>query len=855
MAPVYEQFIPTLTWRAKHLSDKLPWRAVAAPGVILNKTGALQRTYAIQGPDLSHETQEAQGALMLQANEVLKRLKGSWTLHSEAQRVPVTTYPETLWPQPVARLIDADRRHAILVNPGSFETFYFFTLTWQPPPAITHQLERLVVKRPATEVVVTPEQQQAKRLETFLTQADYWLYLLRGMLAQARPLTTNETATYLKTTVSPRWTPVVCRWPLDLDVRLADTRVVGGWYPYWDDGPDEHIHFRVCSLTGYPESTTAATMRAMYRLGFPFRLVTRGIALDKHLQAGLLRKMQGNWYGQRIGIFGRMAESMSQKESAIQNSDARNKAEQADAARQEIGEDIVAYLNFSMAAVVWDRDPEVANRRLTEVRQVLESQGFGTTFEKQHAFPVWLSTHPGNRVDGVRKTPQNSLMLADVCPGLQAAWTGPTRDEHLNEGPWFHAHTDDSTILRVVNHVRDNGLFKVVGPTRTGKSVLLGMMTAQWLNGPKKRAYVFDVDGSARCLTHCMGGHWYDLGSGHIGLQPYRRVDEETQRAWLYEWTLRLIEKQGVGLTDGVRRTVRDALDVFPRAKPHERTMTELVIIVTGFMRHTEGASRNPLQPFYERMKTLAAERSAVVNALTLYTRGQLLGHLLDADHDDLADGPFHTFEQRTLLNTPSLVDPVMSYVFHELEQRASTEYPTLVPMDDAAVTWAIPDYETKGKEWMVTKAKKNWSLGFFTHSLQQVFGSPLGTLLIESCPTTFALPNREALAPAIHAIYERLGFNHLEIQQIAKARPQRDCYYSCEEWGKRLFSVPLSPQLLAIFARNRAEDHQRMDEILAQEGREGFGEAWMREQGFPESAVQLQAWRQAMMEVEDAAD
>ena len=131
---VYAEFVPRLRWRAAHLSDKVPWRVPAAPGVMLHKqTHALQRSYAIRGPDLSSEVQEVQGALMLQANNVFKRLGGSWTIHAEAQRVPVTTYPESLWPHPVLGLIDAERRRSLVDDPGSFETFYFLTLTWQPP--------------------------------------------------------------------------------------------------------------------------------------------------------------------------------------------------------------------------------------------------------------------------------------------------------------------------------------------------------------------------------------------------------------------------------------------------------------------------------------------------------------------------------------------------------------------------------------------------------------------------------------------------------------------------------------------------------------------------------------------------
>jgi type IV secretory pathway VirB4 component len=852
----YEEFLPRVHWRWSHLSDKLPWRSVAAPGVIVHKRGgSLQRTYTIQGPDLSAQTQEQQGALMWQANNVLKRFGGGWVLHAEAQRVPVIDYPEPDWDNPVSQLISAERRRSLLEDPGSFETRYFLTLTWTPPPPVSYALESLVVKRPKAEQTVTPEQREARTLETFLTQADYWVYLLRGMLAQGRPLTTNEAATYLKTTCSPRWTPVKLGPVVtDLDVRLSDCAVVPGWYPLWEDGPDE-IHFRLCSITGYPDESTAAAMRGLNALKFPYRWVTRGIALDKHVQAGLLRSTQGHWVGQKKTIFTRMSENISQREAEVQNTDAENKAAQADAARQEIGQDIVAYLRFTPTLVVWDRDPERANDKLREVRQVLESQGYSTTWEKHHAMAAWFSTHPGNRVDSVRGTPQSSLTLAHLMPGLQATWTGPTVDAHLKAGPWFLAHTDESTLFRVVNHVNDNGLYLVLGPTRSGKSTLLAMQVWGWTQYPGWRVFAFDLDGSLRCLTYCLGGRWYDLGSGHVGLQPYRRIDTAAERAWRYEWTLKRLEEQGVALTDGVYRTVPEALEKFVRAKPQERTITEFVYILTEMQRWAEMGSRNTLQPHYERMKRLAGERSAVVGALKLYTKGHLLGHLLDADHDDLGEGSLHTFEQRSLLNTPSLVNAVMSYVFHEQEARADTRRPTLVPLDDAAVTWAIPDFERKGKEWMVTKAKQNWSVGFYTHSLVQVFGSAIGTLLLESCPTRFILPNPAAMAPELASIYARLGLNEEEIRLVATARPQRDYYYTCEQYGKRLFHLPLSPLLLAMIGRNRAEDHEAMDQLLAQVGPTEFSEAWLRKEGYPDAAESIRAWRLAQADMDAVAD
>ncbi len=111
---VYVAYTPTGRLPA-HMSDVVPWRAVVAPGMVLQKDQhGLQRTYALRGPDVQGETPEVQGALMLQANEVLKRLGGRWMLQSEAQRRKVTTLPAHPWVHPVPALIDQERRERLL---------------------------------------------------------------------------------------------------------------------------------------------------------------------------------------------------------------------------------------------------------------------------------------------------------------------------------------------------------------------------------------------------------------------------------------------------------------------------------------------------------------------------------------------------------------------------------------------------------------------------------------------------------------------------------------------------------------------------------------------------------------------
>jgi type IV secretory pathway VirB4 component len=859
MAPLYEEFIPTLRWRVRHLSDKVPWRMPAAPGVILQKqSGCLQRTYALRGPDLMGETPETQGALMLAANNALKRLGGSWTMHSHMRRVRVTDYVSGVGFHPAATLMDRDRQVHLFKAPGLRETLYFLTLTWKPPAPFTQQWNRLIVSRPKATAHVTSDVKQAADLDTFLAQTDQWMALLRGILATSRPLTTTETLTYLHSAVSDTWHPVSLLFPIDIDVRLCDRDYAGGWEPQlgaW--------HLRTCSLMGYPATSVVGVVHGLECLDLDFDYMTRWIALEKHLQANLLRRTQGAWVGQERSFAARIAESISGQPTRILNSDATNKAEQVDAARQEVGADVVAFGHFTGTVTTWDADPAVADIKLREIMQVFEAQGFTVTPERQHATAAWLSSHPGNRLDSVRRTPQHSLTLAHVAPGLSSVWPGPERDEHLDAPAWFVAETEGHTRFQVVNHVLDNGHFKILGPTRSGKSTFLAFLVAQWLERyAGAQAFPFDVDQSMRCLTLCLGGLHYDVGAGTVRLQPLRGIDDPLERAWAGEWVLRLLQDQGVTKRPGLNSYIDAGLDALAQAPTQKRTLTEFRYVLKAQTnrlnvspnreRRADGTAVRPR--WQEELLSVHAE---VQDALEPFITGSRLGHVLDHDMDDLSQETARliTIEQKTLLPLPKLISPTLSAIFHRLEARFDTRTPTLLPMDEFAILAAIPDFAEQGKAWLMTRAKKNVSLGFATHSIAQIFGEDdtvLGALMLEGCASTFAMPNTAARTPQMAAIYQRLGFNAADVRTIATARPQRDIYYAAELSGKRLFHLNLSPLALAMLARNRQEDHALMDVILKKEGRQGFARAWLEAQGFPEDAATLVSRGE---EITDAAD
>src|ERR1700710_783833 len=98
--------------KAERLFDHLPWAIIIAPGVVLNKDGGFQKSFAFRGPDLASTTDAGLIAVRAQLNNALRRLGSRWCLHVEALRTGALDYPQSVFPDAVSALIDDERRAA-----------------------------------------------------------------------------------------------------------------------------------------------------------------------------------------------------------------------------------------------------------------------------------------------------------------------------------------------------------------------------------------------------------------------------------------------------------------------------------------------------------------------------------------------------------------------------------------------------------------------------------------------------------------------------------------------------------------------------------------------------------------------
>src|SRR5262245_64740415 len=112
---------------------------------------------------------------------------------------------------------------------------------------------------------------------------------------------------------------------------------------------------------------------------------------------------------------------MFNRDTALVDPDADNKAVDADEALQELGADDVAFGYLTTVVVVADVDAKLANEKLLAVERIINGRGFVTIRETLNAVEAWLGSLPGNPYANVRQPIVHTLNLAHMMP-VSAIW-------------------------------------------------------------------------------------------------------------------------------------------------------------------------------------------------------------------------------------------------------------------------------------------------------------------------------------------------------------------------------------------------------------------------------------------------
>jgi len=802
--------VAIFTPKPKGLADLVNYAALVDDGVCLLKDGGFLAAWVYTGPDLESASHDELAVLSSQVNAALVQLGNGWMLHVDAIRRPSVGYPEHgAFPDPTTRLIDDERRERYTAEGTHFESAYYLALTYRPPAEIENRVSSLFLegesdRHPGWNQVLDIFSKTVTSLEDALSAR---LTLVR--LGSAALLT------YLHTCITGlRHQVAVPTIPMYLDAVIATQDLIGGFRPRIG----EH-HVRVIGVMGFPMESVPEVLGFLNRLPVEYRWSTRFIFLDPASAERALRVYRRNWFQKRHGLLGLLKESFSFGTVTFANKDAVAMAQDADDAVAEASASVVRFGYFTCNVLLFDSDRERLDGTAREVAKQLQHRGFGTRVEEVNALEAYLGSLPGHGHQNVRKPLLHTLNLADLIP-LTSIWPG--LEEH--PCPYYpqaspslcYAATAGATPFRLNLHVSDVGHTLILGPTGSGKSTLVGLLMAQFFRYPGAQVFLFDKDYSAYVLAHACGAEYYDIaGDEERGraFTPLAGIDRSHDRRWAQEWLEVLLDLQSITPTPAQRTALWRALELL--AESPSRTMTDLV--------HT-------------------LQDESLREALAHYTLSGPLGHLLDAQTDDLGEGRFQVFEMSHLmaLGQKHLV-PILLYLFHRVEQRLEEGSPSLLIVEEAWVTALHSLFGNAVESWLRTLRKKNAAVVFVSQSVADVVNSPRRDIILESCPTKILLPNPEAESDHVRRLYEGIGLNRRQVQILATALPKRQ-YYVLSPLGRRLISLGLGPIALSFVGMAGREAIVQVNEQVTTHGRK-WPAAWLRSRGLETAA---KAWTHA---------
>ncbi|MDR2767329.1 MAG: hypothetical protein LBB82_03275, partial [Treponema sp.] len=406
---------------------QLPWNFITKfhEGVVVQKDGILQRSYAYRAPDLDSSGARAVNGLCLRVNDFAKRLGSGWAFFVEAQRFYTREYPAPVsgggFDSLAGYLIDREREAAFRAAGKHFESSYYLTFAWRPPAEGVKKLTSMFVQSGSAG---GNAKSIRENVDYFVSETDAVIGLLAlDMLVS--PLSNEQTAAYLHSSVSLNRHPL--RFPCTqilLDRVLPDSELVtsltmrlGGRY------------IPIIGVNDFPDETYPAILESLNRLRMEYRWATRYICLDKEEAKKEAQKKEKSHRGSRKTFLQTFAESTSGGGSTAINHGAGVKESDSIDAGIEIETDEAALGYYTSCVMVWDEDYAKAKKKAEAVRNVVNGAGFTCKEETFGALEAFKGMMPGQCFANYRALPVMSYSLSHVIP-LSSVWAGMRVNEH-----------------------------------------------------------------------------------------------------------------------------------------------------------------------------------------------------------------------------------------------------------------------------------------------------------------------------------------------------------------------------------------------------------------------------------------
>lgn len=565
---------------------------------------------------------------------------------------------------------------------------------------------------------------------------------------------------------------------------------------------DEEKHVGVISLKGFSgDSATVAgqldslvSLQGEITIAHCFRFMDRAVA-EKTIQ-----DIERYNMSKSVPFLHRMITIMAKEEPSKFNDGRLALAADAKEALVDLYRNNRSFGHHNLTVLCFGESESemLANRR--ETLQRITYSRFAGHIERMHALSAYAGTIPGQWGASVRWNFVSFGNAADIAP-IRTVRRGSPTCEHFTREKQRHfpalisVPTTSGSPIYVDLWEKGVGHMKIIGPTRSGKSIIENFILSQFRKFEPCRTIVIDKDYSCKVPTKLQSGLHIDLtqtSTNHTQLAPLALLDDEVHLPFLVNWILEMIEfgRGGQQATPKEIEQVTQGLRGLAVLDKEHWTLSYLA-------------------------STLSRDLGAYIQQ---WCQGAANGNWFDNPPTKLNTANHICFECKDLFNNKAVASLAMSYLFYIIEGLLDG-MPTIVSIEETWFFLGADDqrFAAKIDDFLRTLGKRNGSLWIVTQTLQEIDDCPIRNSILSNIPNTMYLPDKNIHQQA--ELYRDVGgLLPEEIELIAAATEKRHYYLKTPNMS-RMLDMELPQEIVVCLsssdrARRTFDRHYESREI-----------------------------------------
>jgi type IV secretion system protein VirB4 len=350
----------------------------------------------------------------------------------------------------------------------------------------------------------------------------------------------------------------------------------------------------------------------------------------------------------------------------------------------------------------------------------LSNVGINAVREKINLEPAYWAQLPCNFDYAVRRSKVNTLNLASFA-SFHNYPSGKRSGNHWGDAVTVF-DTSSGTPYFFNFHIRDVGHTMIIGPTGSGKTLLLTFLCAQ-ARKFNCNLFFFDKDYGAKIFINAINGKNLEPTiAKNSGFNPFQLPDTSGNRAFLVEFLTVLATSYQNKLSPDDLDKINQSVNGNYNLDFKDRRLRNVI-------------------PFLG-----IGGPDSLVGKMSIWYGAGSHAKLFDNPEDltNFQNGKIFGIEMSHILNDSKSLAPTLLYLFHLINNSLDGS-PTMIVLDEA---WALidnPIFAPKIKNWLKVLRKFNAFVIFATQSVEDAAKSAISDTLIQQTSSQIFLPNLKA--------------------------------------------------------------------------------------------------------------